>query len=413
MKSLVFLSFLIPLAVGAQQVPQERTVPLEEQIQQEVAVSPIHLGPFYLLPRFALDNAGYNSNIFGTPEPTVSDWTATVGAGVHFVLPFGRKMYLRGDAFPQYYWYAHHVDQRSLGGLYNISWLAFFNRMSAEADGAYSEVVKSFSSENQAFVRQTFVDGAALAEVRFSEKWSLFAGGEGHRVRSSDIGTAVTTASQLDRNSYAARVGIRYHWTSFFDVVGEIEGTQADFVETPLQHDNRSIAYLLGVHYDQPRFFVNLSGGYRDARPNNDSTFEPFTTFTGAYFVSYYLVGPFELQVYGHRLPDYSLTKENAYYIETRNSVGLTIHVGRRLDIRGYGQYGTNDYPVPASTGTEFVNRTDHFSIVGGGLAAFVFRNATVRADVNREIISSNFPGVARSIFRFTTSLSFEARPTR
>src|SRR5262245_32340235 len=115
MKAVVYALFFVPLTVIAQ-VPQERTVPLEEQVKQEIADSQIHLGRIHLLPLLALNNAGYDSNIFGAPEPTVSDWTATVSGGFHYVLPFGGKMFLRGDLLPHYYWYAHHSDQRSLGG---------------------------------------------------------------------------------------------------------------------------------------------------------------------------------------------------------------------------------------------------------------------------------------------------------
>src|SRR5215470_11545165 len=196
------LFFLLPLALVAQ-VPQERTVPLEDQIQQEIAESRIHLGRMQLLPVLAMNNAGYDSNIFGTPEPTVSDWTATITGGFHYVLPFGGKMFLRGDLLPHYYWYAHHVDQRSWGGLYTLSWLGFFNRMSTEVDSGYSEAVNHLSSENEAFVRNTVVSGAALVELKFSQKWSLLAGGEGYRRRFSDLGTHVTNSKQLDRDEYA------------------------------------------------------------------------------------------------------------------------------------------------------------------------------------------------------------------
>ncbi len=388
-------------------------MPLEEQVKQDMEETRFHLGPIHLLPRFSLSNFGYDSNLFGTTEPTVSDWTSNVSLGFHMLLPVGSKMYLRGDALPEYDWYAHHVEKRTLSGQYGASWLGFFNRMSAELSGDSSKTVSRLNSENETFVTHHFLNGSANLEVNLLRQWSLLAGGEGHRLRysSEGAGGAALTVKDLDRDNAVARAGMRYRWTSFFDVAAEVEETQTKFVQsTPEQgRDNRTTAYLLGIYYNRERLFVNLNGGYRVGRPYNGSSFTPFSTTTGSYFVSYFLT-QVELQAYGHRQQEYSLFSNNAYFVETRNGGELTIRIGYRLRLHGYGEYGTNDYPVPVSTGGTELIRRDHFTTVGGGFSTLLFRNASIMALVNRANISSNIPGHDRSILRFTTNLSFEGR---
>jgi len=404
--SAILLALLGSPEILAQPVP--RTVPLEEQVKKDMENSRFHLGAIRLFPTFSLANAGYNNNLFGTRTQTVSDYTATVSAGFRSLLPVGPKMYLRGEVSPAYYWYAHHVQQRSLGGRYAASWLGFFNWMSTDLSGGYSKSVNRLSSENESFVTQAFADGFSGLEVSLSRRWSLFASGDAHRLRYSSDTAFLSRVRDLDRDDYGARAGIRYRLTTFFDVAAEAEGTRTTFIRTSKQRDNETRAYLVKVHYDRPRLFVDLTGGYRDGRPYNGSTFAPFATATGSYLLSYHLGVPVEVQAYGHRGPGYSLSNSNAYFIETRNGLGLTLRIGYRLQLHGFGDFGTNKYSRPFPTAGTFVFRKDRATNVGGGLTANLFRNASLLTLVTQTKLSSNIPGLGRSILRFTTNLSFE-----
>src|SRR5215468_6429230 len=68
--------------LATDQVPNERTIPTSQQVQEDVAQSRFRLGPVRLIPGFQLSDAGYDSNVFeiAEGEPTISDWTATIRA---------------------------------------------------------------------------------------------------------------------------------------------------------------------------------------------------------------------------------------------------------------------------------------------------------------------------------------------
>jgi len=404
-----------PLTAAAQvpQVPQERTLPLEEQVQEEMASSPYRLGPVRLFPSFSLTNAGYNNNLFGTPAPTVSDWTADVSVGLHLLLPIGSKMYLRGDALPAYDWYAHHPELRTFGGLFGGDWLGFFNHLTTDVTGSSLQTSGPLNSEVQTQVTTHILTGRAGFQVNLTHQWWLLADGRGQRVTQSS--PAETSVDRLDRDDYIVHAGILYRWSSLLDVSASVEGTQSSFhQEAEAQfRDNRTTAYVLSVYYRGDRLFVNANGGYRVARPYG-SSFAGFSTATESYFVSYYLSPPLELQAYGHRAPGYSLFANNVYFMETRNGLGATLRIGRRIQLHGYGEVGTNDYPVAVPVpGGELIERQDRFTIVGGGLTFLFFRNAALNAQISKEKITSNYPGIARSIARFTTNLILQGIPTR
>ncbi|MGH9364905.1 MAG: hypothetical protein ACRD1B_06525 [Thermoanaerobaculia bacterium] len=419
--SLIASFCLLPAQAFSQlatdQVPRERTVPIREQVQAEVEKSRFRLGSISIVPKLSIRDAGYNNNVFGSTDNPVADWTATISAGVRCILPLGSKIYLRGDAVPEYIWYAQLAQGRTLGGRYSASVLGFFNRMSVEATGFGSKSSSILNSESETRVIDHLLSGSGKIEIDLLRRLSVFAGGgvQRHRYAQSPPGPPdVINAKDLDRTDSTARAGIRYHFLSYLDISAGVEGIRTQFAQTPQERDNRSTAYLLGLHYGRPRLFINLSGGYRTGQAYNGSAFPRYSTATGSYFVSYSLAAPIELQVYGLRGPVYALYLDNPYYLEMRNGGGVNVQIIRQLWLRGYGEYGTNSYPVPVPVdGGGSVNRLDQATTVGGGLSVLLARNAVLTALVSRTSYSSNIPGLGRSVLRFTTSFSLEETPTR
>ena len=398
------------------QVPRGRTVPAREQVQQDMEKSTLRLGPARLLPTVLLSNAGYDNNVFGTSTNPVGDWTATVSAGSRLLLPIGAKMYLTGDAMPSYTWYDKLASRRFFGGLYGAGLLGFFNRMSVEVDGYGSKGLTLLNSQNETEVVQTARDGSARLEVELSRLFSFFAGAEARRLRFDIAGSqpvGLLDVAVYDRTDGAARGGVRYRISPVWDLSAAVEETRTEFVETSGQRDNRSTAYLLGIHYDRPKFFVNLYGGYRQARAYNGSTFPSFSTGTGSCFISYFWTRTVELQVYGRRGLTYGNFVENPYYLQTRYGGGLNVQVLPRLLLRGYGEFGPDDYPVATAIAGGEVRRRDQGTTVGGGFSLLVFRKAVLTALASRNTYSSNIPGVGRSVFRLATGVNFQGELSR
>ena len=117
--------------------PSQRTLPITEQVEQEMATARFRLGPVRLLPFFELYNVGWTNNALVTSEGTIDDYTASAAAGARLVVPFGQKLFLRGYVAPTYDWYYRTESLRGFGGDYSGELLGLFNRLTVGAGGGY------------------------------------------------------------------------------------------------------------------------------------------------------------------------------------------------------------------------------------------------------------------------------------
>jgi hypothetical protein len=395
-------------------VPRERTIPAKEQIDNDLQRSRLRLGPVRLIPTIEISNAGYDNNVFGTSEKPISDWTFTVRGGFRFVVPFGSKVYLRANALPQYTWYDKLKERRSKGGFVDASLLAFFNRMTLFAAGSASEDFSLYSSELLTRVLTKTRDASGGLEVDITRSLIFFGRGEVQRVRYSPEGQPSGFDVQAnDRTESVARGGLRYRISPRWDASGAFEQTWSDFLRDGHLRDNQSRAYLLGVHYDRPQFYLNLSGGYREGRSRGGSLFPEYSTGTGSFFASYYPLRWLEIQGYGRRRVAYSLTTTNPYYFENRIGGGVNVQILSRILVRGFADAGPNNYPLPQLSNTGALKRRDQARIFGGGLSILTLRPLVVTGLVTRSEFKSNIPEENRTVTRFTVGMSLSGELSR
>jgi hypothetical protein len=391
------------------EVPHTRIIAPTEAIRQELEDSRYHLGPMRVRPLFSLRDVGYDNNVLGTSVNQVADFHSTVGLGAHGVLPVGSKMYFQTVALPEYTWYQKLTDRRSLGGSYSGSLLGLFNRMSVEAGADSFRGPTVLNSEQQTSVPATRTHLFSRVEVEFLKRLSVYGSGESEQQRYSPVRDDPTEAAailQLERNETAARGGLRYRFASWLDFSLGVEHTNTTFL-TGTDRDNHSDAVILGVRYDRPRSFINLSVGSRTGKADHPGVFPDYSATTGSYYASHDLSAPVAFDVYGHRGIGYSITATNPYYLETRNGAGVTVAVGRRLALRGFGEGGSNAYPVPIAVGSTSVKRMDSAVTAGGGVAFRLHRKVALSVLASNSRYTSNIAGNDRSIFRLATGISF------
>ncbi len=413
---LLFLPCILLGQLTTDQVPRERTIATHEQVKLVVENSQFRLGPFRMIPFLQISDAGYTDNALGTSDQVgkVEDYYGTVAGGVRWAIPAGGKLFVRGEIRPEYDWSKNFPERRTFGGRYQASLLGFFNRLSFDVGGFNTKSVDVLNTQTQTQVIHTVEDGNAKVEVDLTRNLSAFGGAEIQRHRygfggglpATDPGISINV-SQLNRTEGAARVGMRLRLSPSFDVSAAVEGNRTEFTQASLQGDNEGNAYLLGLHYDRPRFFINLSGGYREGRPYNGSRFPVFSTPTGSYFASYFLTKKVEIQAYGGRTFIYGLFFDNPYYIETREGAALNIGVGRRVTLRGFGENSENSSPRSVViNNVSVIQRKDRGTVFGGGFSTTIFRKMAFTALASKSRYRSNVGGFTRSSLRVTGSLT-------
>lgn len=388
-------------------VPHERTISRQEEIRRDLADSRYHLGPIRVRPLFGIRDLGYDNNVFGAPsDEAVADWRSTVAAGANLILPLGSKMYATATAEPEYTYYQKLADRRLFGGQYGASLISLFNRLSIETGGLADKSIAPVSSELERSAPGRRSDVFARSELEIFRRLSLFGSAQRQEQRyqltASDRING-TTLDQLERNETFIRGGVRYRLRSYVDLSLATESGNTQFVSAP-RSDNNTRAVLIGVRYDRPRFFMNVSGGRRTGEARGvASTFPHFSTTTGSYYGAYQLGVPLAIDAYGHRSVVYGLYVNNPYFLETRNGGGLTLPVGQRLGLRAFAEVGSNAYPI-ATPGTPL--RTDDVTVVGGGIAYRLYRKVVMTIVASDTNYKSNIDAFSRSVFRLATVFS-------
>jgi hypothetical protein len=386
--------------LATDQVPRERTVARSEEIREDLAESRFHFGPVRLHPIFGLRDTGYDNNVFATSDDPVGDWRATVSAGANLILPLGRKMYATAIVNPEYTYYKKLTNRRLMGGAYGGSLLALFNRLSVEAGGEQQKTIAPVNSELETSAPGTLRNVFARTELDIFRRLSVFGAAEQQKQRyaSTDINLA-----PIERDDTYARAGIRYRLRTYFDFAVATETGRSEFVSTP-QSDNTTHATILSVHYDRPRFFLNLSGGLRSIDPRGpQSTLGSSSGTTGSYYAVYQLAAPLAIEAYGHRSIVFGLYVASPYFYESRNGIRFTLPVGQRIGVAAFSEFGSNSYPFAAAGSAR---RRDDVTTYGGAISYRVYRETIITVTAGETRYDSTFPEFNRSLFRVTTLLS-------
>lgn len=402
--SALLLSIPLYAQLITDEVPRARTVPQREQVETQIEESRYRFGIFNLDPLFELRDLGFNNNVLGVGDGEVGDWTATVGAGLRGITPVGQKIFLRFNALPSYFWYDEFEERRHFGGRYGGDILMLFNRLSIEAGAARKDDVAAISSEIERPIRQIEDRRYARAEVELLRRLSVFGRAETLSPKFDSANDDDLLVELLDRDDSVVAGGIRYRFRSYFDVSVAAEETTSEFERDPTRDfDTRGM--MIGVHYDRPRTFINLSAGQRTAEVPGRGIEAEETT--GSYYLARRVGSRSELQFFGRRHLVPALYLENPFFLESRNGVALELKTGSRASIRFSAENGENDYPQPVQIGSEAVQRFDDVVAYAARLQVRLFSRVTFQLNASQTEYDSNIVGADRSVLRYTTGISF------
>ena len=399
-----------PRALAAQdstgEETSERSLLPRTEIDSAIAESRFRLGPVYLLPRIAITDATYDSNVYGTTEDPVADFRMTVLAGLGLILPVGKNVFLRVNAFPEYTWYAQLEERRFFGGIYDGSVRVFANRLTLEGYGDYSKRDVLFSSEVQTRTIEEIDTVRLGAELRILPRLFIYGEGQLRQFRySGPEGETVTLSpTKTNRSERLVRGEVRYRWNENVRIAAGYEETRAEFDAQPEQYDNVTRSVVGDIYYDRKKLFVKVSGGYSELRPYHGSTILPFSGPTGSGSVSYKPLRPLELQAFAGRRLNFGVS--SPYYISDRYGGAVVIRTGWRVSLRGFGTLGTDSYSTPVEVpDVGLVDRLDDVKEYGGSLELFFTSRIQARFNVTESRYNSNVPGNDRSYFRWSVSL--------
>ncbi len=393
----------------------EESLDPESAMEQALEDARWGLGPVRLAPWIGISQVAWVDDVFGGSGRgdgrgggKVSDFTATVGAGLTAYLPTGPDVYWLAEATPQYVAWQDLAERRQVIGRYGAGVFAFFNRLTLRVRAGREEEQRVFSSEfpQPAIGRREHV--AADAEVRLTGKISLYAHGERAEVSDQTEGADEepdrAPFAALDRDERRYRYGLRYRPTERVRIGLGVERTELDSAAAvPRNLSNEGTAPVFELVADGNKLRLGLDLTRLELEPVGASRFAPYEELGGSFHGSLALGARTRFEVYGSSFPVLSLAPGYSAYEERRIGLGLGGDFGTRTQVRLFTDQGENRYrPI----GPGVPERTDEVRAVGAELRFAVTRSLAIEIRAESLEIDSDLAGEDREMTRVSTGIT-------
>jgi hypothetical protein len=393
-----FQQYIVPGSLGV------RELPTRERLEAAMKEAGYRLGPVRVGTVFGLNNISYMNNVYGTSTGQVSDFSATVMAGLQGYLPVGKKLVIGAYVLPQYTWWHELSYLRSWGGQAGIGFFGYFNHVTIELQGSNSLAQQYYSSETLVPVNTRAQRGSATLEVRVLGRLSVFASGTQDRWRYENqplVDLPADVYSVSDRNESQIGGGLRYRFKE--DVlIGLGYGTlRTDFLHEIGNRSNTGSGPFIELKAGGKHFWANGSVSFASLRPVGGSSFVPFNGNAGYIQTGWQPSGNLQFQLYGGRYISYTLVTPVPYYVDRRLGVGVQGNLGWRTTARVYFERGQDDYAHRPGV----LPRSDGFDVIGLTLDLKLGRRSGISFGLNRTDYTSDTPGGTRSVPMFQLSL--------
>lgn len=386
----------------------------ETAIEQALDDARWRLGPVRLAPWIGISQLAYVDDVFGGSargdggdEGKVSDFTATVGAGLTAYLPTGPDVYWLAEATPQYVAWQELSERRQAIGRYGAGVFAFFNRLTLRVRAGREEEQRVFSSEfpQPAVGRREHV--AADAELRLTGKIGLFAHGERAEISDRTAGAEEEPErarfAALDRGQRRYRFGLRYRPTERVRIGLGVERTELDSDGAARPLSNEGTAPVFELEAEGNKLSLGFDLTLLELEPVGASQFAPYDELGGSFRGALALGARTRFEVYGSSFPVLSLAPDYSAYEERRFGLGLGGDFGSRTRIRLFADQGENRYrPI----GAGIPERADDVSAVGAELRFAVTRSLAIDIRAESLEVDSDLEGQDRELTRVLTGIT-------
>jgi len=350
--ALAAAALALPLHASAQ-----TTAGGAEQVDEVRSEARVHVGPFYMTPRFLLKELGIDSNVFNAAGEQKSDFTFTVGPKLDLWVPIARRGLLQGTAATDLVWYSQHDSERSIDPQFAARAETYLRRITLFVGGDYRNTRERLNYEVDLRARHVETGAIAGVGLRLTPKFSIetAASLDDTRFDGDAQFDGVSLQKTLNQKTIGFSVAGKHRVTPLTTLVVKVERLQDEFEYSP-SRDSKSIRVMPGVEF-KPRALIKGSAyvGYRKFTPARPALLPEFSGLVAQLGLSYTLLGSTTLGVSYARDLTYSYEVEQPFFIN--NSVGASVRraLGRRFDVivsADRHQYVYEDLLIPPPPGT-------------------------------------------------------------
>ncbi len=331
-------------------------------------------GPFMVVPRFKIDNIGYDNNVFltssnavdfdGNPIKREGAWVLRAGPEITAQTAFGRRMMLTlhdrlgGEVFSRFS-QLNHADNTfdaqfdlllgpvlltTEGGFGTTRW-----RPNRGPNNDFTTSVRQNDSNIKETVR---VFAGPFTDVVVAASRGRFSYISDGKYASGLEGAGdVTLDTLLDRDQTEITGEVGWHIRPRTRVFGRYVQRASRFNATigNYDRDTDQASRLLGVEFSAS---ARISGRLLVGKTKLDTKDARFSSYDGVVAQTqlvYRPTGTSRITVSWERQPYFSTFDRNLYYLDTWKALALDLYIGAFWGVQGGYSVRDGDYPEPAS----------------------------------------------------------------
>jgi hypothetical protein len=341
----------------------------------------MRIGPLYVNPTLALQNAGRDTNVFNDSKNPQEDFTVTISPATDLWLRLGPS-WVTSNIREDIVWFQKFASERSANNAYTVKWIVPLNRLTVSPSWQYVNTRERPGFEIDARAERTETAYAMNLEYRFLSKTFISADGKRAETQFADGTTflGVDLHNELSRTSMQGTVNLRHQVTPLTSLNFSAGVTQDRFKFDALR-DTDSRTYVGSIKFDPAALIKGgATFGYRDFQPVSKDV-PGYKGSMMAVDLSYVLLGLTKLAVNATRDVQYSYDINQPYFLQTGVGGSIAQQIFGPLDVVVRGGLRRLEYQTRTGVAVAFPNRTDHSIEYGGGIG-YHFGQAT-RVGVN------------------------------
>lgn len=356
---------LAATAVFAQEGLRDRNRDIEESraVAADLSNANFHNGPFYILSSFELSDIGYNQAFFVPTAEQTSGVSFNIRAPQKLYFVPQKKVVFSVDATPSYAIVSHGNNQ--LGYYLRTDARLLLNHLFLDGYvGRFNELRANIGDINR-LVTQRQTDFGVIADLKYSSRTTIRGNAGFSQVNfpSSRLQPDPTLfpLERLARDQHDYRVALQHKTFPLTSLVVSAERSDYNF-KTARSSDSRRSYAAAGFSYDDGRHSLSAEAG--PARLEfNDPAQRDFRGVLGSARTTTHLTSIVSFSASVTRDLDFSLFRNNNYYVADRFASELNWTATRRLSLHLLGNYGRDRYDVLV----EGIRRRDTLAYVAVG----------------------------------------------
>lgn len=375
-----------------------RTEGAEEALESALEEARWQLGPVRVEPSIGIRQSAWVDNVFagsgGTQE--VSDFTATVGAGLQAWLPVGADSFLAGYAAPEYVWWLDLDERRRLNQGYGLALFGFYNRARLELTAERAETQQLSTPEFEQFVNGRTDTLRAEIDLRLTSALGIFFTASDEEFQSLEEDDA--RLPELDRLERSIRLlvsGLFWEPRRGLRLGLGVTEVEVEFPGALFERSYSGSGPLVEIEADGSRVYLHTRLARPELEPEPGSAFPGFDEVVGEAALVFGGERR-QLELYGDRqlFPAISIDYESIE--RSRGGVGLRLKPGERVALRLFYERGRHDFEAsPAAVAVP--PRQDDLDVQGIALDVQLSRRFSIRFGAQRLDIDSTAPDADRT----------------